>query len=206
MCQRTRRSGFGVGVVTSGGTGGLPTRVPQAPATGGEVISTTPPLVGFATLKGSTRNGPYPAHRDERSMPTRSRPDLTSIAEVSAPIPDRPLDPEGDLPTVAVRAAGHHPFVYRKMVDRPRRAGPPARRRPGPGRRPRRPAARLRPLERPVADQPAAARRRRRAARAATSGKAGSTGPSPSAATSSGSTRRPTPTGSSTPRPTASPA
>ncbi len=31
-------------------------------------------------------------------------------------IPDRTLDPAGDLPIVAVRAAGNHPFVYRKMI------------------------------------------------------------------------------------------
>ena len=31
-------------------------------------------------------------------------------------VPDRPLRPPADLPTVAVRAPGYHPFVYRKMV------------------------------------------------------------------------------------------
>jgi 23S rRNA (cytosine1962-C5)-methyltransferase len=31
-------------------------------------------------------------------------------------VPDRSLDPAGAVPTVAIRAAGHHPFVYRKMV------------------------------------------------------------------------------------------
>jgi 23S rRNA (cytosine1962-C5)-methyltransferase len=38
--------------------------------------------------------------------------------EYAAPgeVPDRPLQPEPDLPTVAVRSAGHHPFVYKKMV------------------------------------------------------------------------------------------
>ena len=39
------------------------------------------------------------------------------------PIPDRPLDPPGELPVVAVRAPGNHPFVYRKMVIGP--AGQP---------------------------------------------------------------------------------
>src|SRR6476660_6289874 len=34
-------------------------------------------------------------------------------------VPDRPLDPTTELPVVAVRAAGHHPFVYRKMVIGP---------------------------------------------------------------------------------------
>lgn len=30
--------------------------------------------------------------------------------------PDRPLDPPPELPTVAVRAAGNHPFIFKKMV------------------------------------------------------------------------------------------
>lgn len=34
-------------------------------------------------------------------------------------IPDRPLEPEAELPVVAIRSAGHHPFVYRKMVIGP---------------------------------------------------------------------------------------
>jgi 23S rRNA (cytosine1962-C5)-methyltransferase len=37
-------------------------------------------------------------------------------------IPDRDLDPGSTLSTVAVRAAGHHPFIIRKMVIGP--AGP----------------------------------------------------------------------------------
>ena len=41
-------------------------------------------------------------------------------------IPDRPLEPAGELPTVAVRAAGNHPFVYRKMVIGPVGATRPA--------------------------------------------------------------------------------
>src|SRR5206468_12672756 len=32
------------------------------------------------------------------------------------PVPDRPLEPIGEVPTVSVRAPGNHPFVYRKMV------------------------------------------------------------------------------------------
>src|SRR3954468_16538498 len=36
-----------------------------------------------------------------------------------AEIPDRPLEPPGEVPTVAVRAAGNHPFIYRKMVIGP---------------------------------------------------------------------------------------
>ena len=34
-------------------------------------------------------------------------------------IPDRPLDPPANPPTVAVRSAGFHPFVYKKMVIGP---------------------------------------------------------------------------------------
>jgi 23S rRNA (cytosine1962-C5)-methyltransferase len=34
-------------------------------------------------------------------------------------LPDRSLEPSGELPVVAVRAAGNHPFVYRKMVIGP---------------------------------------------------------------------------------------
>jgi 23S rRNA (cytosine1962-C5)-methyltransferase len=37
-------------------------------------------------------------------------------------IPDRDLDPGSTLSTVSVRAAGHHPFIFRKMVIGP--AGP----------------------------------------------------------------------------------
>jgi 23S rRNA (cytosine1962-C5)-methyltransferase len=49
-------------------------------------------------------------------MARRPRP----APEISPPpVPDRPLEPPGDLPTVAVRAAGNHPFVYRKMVVGP---------------------------------------------------------------------------------------
>ncbi|MGE5754712.1 MAG: class I SAM-dependent rRNA methyltransferase [Planctomycetaceae bacterium] len=43
-------------------------------------------------------------------------------------LPDRPLEPSGALPVVAVRAAGNHPFVYRKMV-----IGPVGRARPADG-------------------------------------------------------------------------
>jgi len=34
-------------------------------------------------------------------------------------MPDRPLDPAGELPVIAVRAAGNHPFIFRKMVIGP---------------------------------------------------------------------------------------
>lgn len=42
---------------------------------------------------------------------------------IAAEVPNRPLDPEGPLPTVAARSAGFHPFVYKKMVVGP--AGSP---------------------------------------------------------------------------------
>src|SRR5436309_9458301 len=41
-------------------------------------------------------------------------------------IPDRPLVPPDVLPTVAVRAAGNHPFIYRKMVIGPSGAARPS--------------------------------------------------------------------------------
>jgi 23S rRNA (cytosine1962-C5)-methyltransferase len=49
-------------------------------------------------------------------MARRPRPE---IEPAPPPVPDRPLEPSGELPTVAVRAAGNHPFVYRKMVIGP---------------------------------------------------------------------------------------
>ena len=46
-----------------------------------------------------------------------ARRPLPSVpAEPSFPLPDRPLEPEGEIPTMAVRAAGNHPFIYRKMI------------------------------------------------------------------------------------------
>src|SRR5208282_1906454 len=42
-----------------------------------------------------------------------------------ATIPDRSLEPESTLPSVAIRAAGAHPFVFRKMVIGPVGAGLP---------------------------------------------------------------------------------
>ncbi|MDB5351117.1 MAG: putative SAM-dependent methyltransferase [Planctomycetota bacterium] len=39
-----------------------------------------------------------------------------SYAEAPAEVPNRPLDPDEPLPTVAARSAGYHPFVYKKMV------------------------------------------------------------------------------------------
>src|SRR5436190_24340603 len=45
-------------------------------------------------------------------LPRPPRPDPEAI-------PDRPLAPPDELTTVAIRSAGHHPFVYRKMVIGP---------------------------------------------------------------------------------------
>src|SRR5258707_15009196 len=42
--------------------------------------------------------------------------------------PDRSLEPGGELPVVAIRATGQHPFVYRKMI-----IGPVGAVRPGDG-------------------------------------------------------------------------
>ena len=43
------------------------------------------------------------------------RPDFAD----AAPMPDRPLDPTGAVPTVAIRGPGLHPFVYKKMIAGP---------------------------------------------------------------------------------------
>ena len=40
-------------------------------------------------------------------------------------MPDRSLTPDGSLPTIAIRAAGTHQFVYRKMVEGPVGAAAP---------------------------------------------------------------------------------
>ena len=40
-------------------------------------------------------------------------------------VPDRSLTPEEPLVTMAIRAAGTHQFVYRKMLDGPRGAATP---------------------------------------------------------------------------------
>ena len=47
--------------------------------------------------------------------PQRPLPEAPSLI----PMPDRSLEPTGDLPIVAVRSPGYHPFVYRKMVIGP---------------------------------------------------------------------------------------
>jgi 23S rRNA (cytosine1962-C5)-methyltransferase len=51
-----------------------------------------------------------------------SRPDTPAPTTV----PDRSLVPEARLPMVAIRAAGHHPFIYRKMVIGPAGTGVPS--------------------------------------------------------------------------------
>ncbi|HWE35146.1 MAG TPA: class I SAM-dependent rRNA methyltransferase [Isosphaeraceae bacterium] len=60
-------------------------------------------------------------------MTTRS-PRTEAARPPVAEVPDRPLGPTGALPVVAIRGAGHHPFVYRKMV-----AGPAGGPRPSDG-------------------------------------------------------------------------
>jgi 23S rRNA (cytosine1962-C5)-methyltransferase len=55
-----------------------------------------------------------------------TRPDLERTAPTE--VPDRSLDIMGELPTVAIRSAGQHPFVYRKMT-----IGPAGRVRPRDG-------------------------------------------------------------------------
>ena len=53
------------------------------------------------------------------------RPPSRPAGPRPAPIvPDRSLTPDESLPTIAIRAAGSHPFVYRKMVEGP--VGPAA--------------------------------------------------------------------------------
>ena len=47
--------------------------------------------------------------------PPRPRPESSAPAA----IPDRSLEIKGELPTVAVRAAGNHPFIFRKMIIGP---------------------------------------------------------------------------------------
>ena len=53
--------------------------------------------------------------------PARTR----SPRPTPATIPDRGLEPEASLPTVSIRAAGTHPFVFRKMIIGPKGASLP---------------------------------------------------------------------------------
>ena len=48
-----------------------------------------------------------------------------ATVDSSPRVPDRSLTPEESLPTVAIRAAGTHQFVYRKMVEGPVGAAAP---------------------------------------------------------------------------------
>ncbi|HEU5119260.1 MAG TPA: class I SAM-dependent rRNA methyltransferase, partial [Isosphaeraceae bacterium] len=55
-----------------------------------------------------------------RPRPARSRSTVKpGKPDAISDVPDRPLDPAGDLPTVSIRTPGHHPFVYKKMVAGP---------------------------------------------------------------------------------------
>jgi len=49
----------------------------------------------------------------------RPAPDRPAPASALDEIPDRSLEPPDSPPTVAVRSAGYHPFVYRKMIIGP---------------------------------------------------------------------------------------
>src|SRR5918993_4799234 len=55
--------------------------------------------------------------RRASSMVTRPR--RPQEAAPPTDLPDRSFEPPENLPVVAIRAAGHHPFVYRKMVIGP---------------------------------------------------------------------------------------
>ena len=46
-------------------------------------------------------------------------PQARTVRPPQTTIPDRSLEPESTLPSVAIRAAGAHPFVFRKMVIGP---------------------------------------------------------------------------------------
>jgi 23S rRNA (cytosine1962-C5)-methyltransferase len=59
-------------------------------------------------------------------MPRPPRPETDRI--LPDEIPDRSLDIQGELATVAIRSNGQHPFVYRKMT-----IGPTGRVRPRDG-------------------------------------------------------------------------
>lgn len=52
-------------------------------------------------------------------MPRPPRPTADRLSHQQRAMPDRSLDPDSELPTVAIRSAGFHPFVYRKMVVGP---------------------------------------------------------------------------------------
>src|SRR5215218_4841315 len=77
----------------------------------------------MTTTSPTMRNDP-PPRASAMARPPRSP--VETAAET--PIPDRTLEPPAELPVVAIRSAGHHPFVYRKMV-----IGPVGGRRPADG-------------------------------------------------------------------------
>ncbi|MGP0063846.1 MAG: class I SAM-dependent rRNA methyltransferase [Isosphaeraceae bacterium] len=59
------------------------------------------------------------------TRPQRPRAAAGIGQESPARVPDRSLTPEPTLPTMAIRSAGHHTFVYRKMVEGPVGAATP---------------------------------------------------------------------------------
>jgi len=52
-------------------------------------------------------------------MARLSHPRIAPIAVPPTPLPDRSLEPDAVLPTVVIRSAGLHPFIYQKMVVGP---------------------------------------------------------------------------------------
>ena len=58
-------------------------------------------------------------------MARRSSPTRPSGPRPASVVPDRSLTPDESLPTMAIRASGGHTFVYRKMVEGPIGAAAP---------------------------------------------------------------------------------
>src|SRR3954463_5826781 len=57
--------------------------------------------------------------RRPRASPMARPPRSPVENPAETPIPARTLEPPAERPVVAIRSAGHHPFVYRKMVAGP---------------------------------------------------------------------------------------
>ncbi len=79
----------------------------------------------WVTMTLTTRTDQIRA--EETPMQRPQRPDIVRPPQPDE-IPDRPLAMTGDIPTVAIRSNGQHPFVYRKMT-----IGPTGRSRPRDG-------------------------------------------------------------------------
>ena len=59
------------------------------------------------------------------TRPQRPRAAVGTGPEPPPRMPDRSLTPDATLPTMAIRSAGNHTFVYRKMVEGPVGAAAP---------------------------------------------------------------------------------